>query len=61
MCIVCQNAPTMMTALAGGGLVIRTAIRRARGTRAVAQVGSQRGDERTMTITAVPARTLMRP
>jgi hypothetical protein len=52
MCIVCQNAPTMMTALA---------IRRARGTRAVAQVGSQRGDERTMTITAVPARTLMRP
>jgi hypothetical protein len=33
MCIVCQNAPTMMTALAGGGLVIRTAIRRARDAR----------------------------
>lgn len=61
MCIVCQNTPTMMTALAGGGLVIRTAIRRARGTRAVVQVGSQRGDERTVTATAVPARTLMRP
>jgi hypothetical protein len=33
MCIVCQNAPTMMTALAGSGLVIRTAIRRARNGR----------------------------
>ncbi len=47
MCIVCQNAPTMMTALAGGGLVIRTAIRRARDGRTTDEEMSRAGTDGT--------------
>jgi hypothetical protein len=45
MCIVCQNAPTMMTALAGSGLVIRTAIRRARNGRTTDEVICRTGTD----------------
>ena len=32
MCVVCQNIPAIMTGLSGTALVVRTAIRRTRGT-----------------------------
>jgi hypothetical protein len=47
MCIVCQNAPTMMTALAGGGLIIRTAIRRVRDGRTTDETVSRAGTDGT--------------
>lgn len=34
MCIVCQNVPAVMTGLSGAGLLVRTAVRRARAPRA---------------------------
>ena len=32
MCVVCQNIPAIMTGLSGSALVVRTAVRRVRGT-----------------------------
>jgi len=45
--VVCQNIPTIMTGLSGGALVVRTAVRRVRGTRPGRYDGVPRAPERS--------------
>lgn len=47
MCVVCQNIPAIMTGLSGSALVVRTAVRRVRGTAPGRYEGVPRAPERT--------------
>lgn len=53
MCIVCQNVPAVMTGLSGAGLLVRTAVRRARAPRAQEQPAAT-GSDRPMRADAQP-------
>lgn len=44
MCIVCQNVPAVMTGLSGAGLIVRTAVRRARAPRAQQAAATPAGE-----------------
>lgn len=46
MCVVCQNIPAIMTGLSGSALVVRTAVRRVRGTTPGRYDGVPRAPER---------------
>ena len=46
MCVVCQNIPAIMTGLSGSALVVRTAVRRVRGTAPGRYDGVPRAPER---------------